>query len=237
MPAGPPCGSPFLRIDLDDASSIAIDGPAASGKTAVGMVLAKRMGYRFLDTGAMYRAVTLAAVDRAVDLGDGEALGVLVSGLDVQIVCSEGGDRLLISGVDVTDRLRDREVDRGVSLVASVPGVRSALVRLQREIGAAGSIVMVGRDIGTVVLPHAGTKVFLTASVHTRARRRYREIEDLGKVPDFRRLVDEIQRRDKIDSERADSPLRPADDALVLETDALSVHEVVERILLRAGNS
>ena len=185
----------------------------------------------------MYRAVTLAAVDRAVDLGDGEALGALVSGLDVQVVPSEGGDRLLVSGADVTDRLRDREVDRGVSLVASVPGVRSALVRLQREIGAAGSIVMVGRDIGTVVLPHAGTKVFLTASVHTRARRRYREIEDLGRAPDFRRLVDEIQRRDKIDSERADSPLRPADDALVLETDALSVHEVVERILLRAGNS
>ena len=97
MPAGPPCGSPFLRIDLDDASSIAIDGPAASGKTAVGIILAKRMGYRFLDTGAMYRAVTLAAVDRAVDLGDGEALGVLVSGLDVQVVPSEGGDRLLVS--------------------------------------------------------------------------------------------------------------------------------------------
>jgi cytidylate kinase len=161
----------------------------------------------------------------------------LTTGLSIQVVSSEGGDRLLVSDVDVTDRLRDREVDRGVSLVASVPGVRSALVRLQREIGAAGSIVMVGRDIGTVVLPHAGTKVFLTASVHTRARRRYREIENLGRAPDFRRLVDEIQRRDKIDSERADSPLRPADDALVLETDALSVHEVVERILLRAGNS
>ena len=96
---------------------------------------------------------------------------------------------------------------------------------------------MVGRDIGTVVLPHAKTKVFLTASAHTRAMRRHREMEGQGKAPDFQRLVDEIQRRDKIDSERADSPLRPADDALVLETDALSVHEVVERILLRAGNS
>ena len=198
-------------------------------------MLARRLGYRFLDTGTMYRAVTVLALDRGIDPDDAEALGALVEDLDIRVQASERGDRLVASGVDLTDRLREPAVDHAVSPVSAVSAVRSALVRLQREIGASGRIVMVGRDIGTVVLPDARTKIFLTASVETRVERRRLEMAQSGDAPDLGRLSDEIRRRDIIDSERADSPLRPAEDALVLATDALSVTDVVERILLCAG--
>ena len=216
-------------------TSIAIDGPAASGKTAAGRLLARRMGCRFLDTGMMYRAVTVLALDRGIDPTDAQALADLVTGLEIRVDSSERGGRLLVDGTDVTERLREPEVDRAVSPVSAVSAVRSQLVRLQREVAAGGPMVMAGRDIGTVVLPSARTKIFLTASVDTRARRRRLEMARQGQAPDLDRLAEEIRRRDIIDSERADSPLRPAEDALVLATDALSVQEVVERIIAHAG--
>ena len=218
-------------IRLEDSNSIAIDGPAASGKTAVGILLARRLGYRFLDTGTMYRAVTWAAAERGIDLHDETALGTLAAALDMRVVFREGGDRLVVDTTDVTDRLRDAEIDRGVSLVARVSDVRSAMVSQQKAIARNGPIVMVGRDIGTVVLPAARVKVFLSASVEVRAQRRYKDLHDLGQSPDYGRLVDDISRRDKIDSERSDSPMKPADDALVIATDALGVEEVTERIM------
>ena len=218
-------------IRLEDAHSIAIDGPAASGKTAVGTLLARRLGYRFLDTGIMYRAVTLAAVERGIDLQDEVALSALAPALGMQVVYREGGDRLLVDATDVTDHLRDPEIDRGVSLVARVSDVRSAMVTQQQAIARDGPVVMVGRDIGTVVLPAARVKVFLSASVEVRAQRRYKELHALGQPPDYGRLVDDITRRDKIDSERSDSPMKPADDALVIETDTLGVDQVAERIV------
>ena len=217
---------------MEDEDSIAIDGPAASGKTAVGRLLARRLGCRFLDTGTMYRAVTWAAAERGIDLHDEDALSTLASALEMRVVSRESGDRLFVDTIDVTDRLRDPEIDRGVSLVARVPGVRSAMVQQQRVIGSDGPIVMVGRDIGTVVLPAARVKVFLSASVEVRSQRRYRELQDLGQTPDYERLVDDLTRRDKIDSERSDSPMKPADDALVIETDSLGVEEVTERVML-----
>ena len=218
-------------IRLEDAHSIAIDGPAASGKTAVGTLLARRLGYRFLDTGTMYRAVTLAAVERGIDLRDEIALSALAPALEMRVVLRKSGDRLLVDATDVTDYLRDPEIDHGVSLVARVSDVRTAMVRQQQAIARDGPIVMVGRDIGTVVLPAARVKVFLSASVEVRAQRRYKELHDLGQPPDYRRLVDDITRRDKIDSERSDSPMKPADDALVIETDDLGVEEVTDRIM------
>jgi cytidylate kinase len=216
---------------LEDARSIAIDGPAASGKTSVGTLLARRLGYRFLDTGTMYRAVTLAAVKRGIDLQDEVALSALALVLEMQVVFRESGDRLLVDATDVTDGLRGPEIDRGVSLVARVSDVRTAMVRQQQAIARDGPIVMVGRDIGTVVLPAARVKVFLSASVEVRAQRRYKELHDLGQPPDYDRLVDDITRRDKIDSERSDSPMKPDDDALVIETDTLGVDQVAKRIM------
>ena len=216
---------------MEDARSIAIDGPAASGKTSVGTLLARRLGYRFLDTGTMYRAVTLAAVKRGIDLQDEVALSALALVLEMQVVFRESGDRLLVDATDVTDGLRGPEIDRGVSLVARVSDVRTAMVRQQHAIARDGPIVMVGRDIGTVVLPAARVKVFLSASVEVRAQRRYKELHDLGQPPDYERLVDDITRRDKIDSERSDSPMKPDDDALVIETDTLGVDQVAKRIM------
>ena len=218
-------------FSLSPNKSIAIDGPVASGKTAVGRTVAGRLGWRFLDTGAMYRAVTWAAIQRGIDLEDEKALSELSSDLRIRLIADEAGDRLSVDGQDITDHLRDRDVERGVSLVASVSGVRSAMVNQQRAIAREGPIVMVGRDIGTVVLPEAGAKVFLRASVEVRARRRYLELQRERRVPEYQRLVDDLQRRDKIDSERADSPLRPAEDAVEIDTDVLGIEEVADKVL------
>ena len=224
---------------LDKPAAIAIDGPVASGKTAVGTLVAKRLGFRFLDTGSMYRAVTLVALERRIDLEDKGALVKVVRNTEIQVAppAADGGqaggngDRLLVDGRDVTDRLRDLEVEGGVSLVAKVSGVRSALVEQQRTIAHQGPIVMVGRDIGTVVLPDAPVKVYLTASVEVRARRRTLELQGQGHRADYGQVLDEIIRRDKIDSERADSPLRPAADAVLVETDDLGVEELAQRVV------
>ena len=210
---------------------IAIDGPVASGKTVVGRLIAQSLGCRFLDTGIMYRAVTLVALNRGVELGDDEALEGLATSLEMRLVPGEAGDRLLVDGEDVTDFLREPEVDRGVSQVSAVSGVRSALVEQQRVIAREGSIVMLGRDIGTVVLPKADVKVFLTASVEVRARRRYRELQENGSDISYDQVASDLERRDRIDSERAASPLRPADDATQIDTDNLDVEEIARRIL------
>lgn len=210
---------------------IAIDGPVASGKTVVGRLIAERLGCRFLDTGIMYRAVTLVALNRGVELEDDEALAGLATSLEMRLVPGEAGDRLLVDGEDVTDFLREPEVDRGVSQVSAVSGVRSALVEQQRVIAREGSIVMLGRDIGTVVLPKADVKVFLTASVEVRARRRYRELQENGSDISYDQVASDLERRDRIDSERAASPLRPADDATQIDTDNLDVEEIARRIL------
>lgn len=214
---------------------IAIDGPVASGKTVVGRLIAQRLGCRFLDTGIMYRAVTWIALSRGVELGDGEALTELAMSLEMRLVPGEAGDRLLVDGEDVTGSLREPEVDRGVSQVSAVSGVRRALVEQQRAIARQGSIVMVGRDIGTVVLPKADVKVFLTASVEVRARRRYSELQEKGSDISYEQVTSDLEWRDRIDSERADSPLRPADDAIQIDTDSPSVEDIAKRILAAAG--
>ncbi len=215
---------------MSELSSIAIDGPVASGKTAVGRVVATRLGIRFLDTGTMYRAVTWVAIQLGTDLDDDDALTAIAESVDMRLVAGDAGDRLIVDGQDITDHIRDRDVERGVSLVSAVSGVRTALVGQQRVVASQGSIVMVGRDIGTVVLPDADVKVFLQASMEVRAKRRYDELRSLGKSPNYQHVTDDLARRDKIDSERADSPLRRAPDAVLLDTDDLTVEEVVRRI-------
>lgn len=207
--------------------AIAIDGPAASGKTVVGTAVAARLGYRFLDTGTMYRAVTWTAIRRGVDFTDCEALASLASTVDMRL---EAGDRLTVDGEDVTGHLRDDDVQRAVSPVSAVPGVRTALVSQQRAVADRGPVVMVGRDIGTAVLPDARTKIFLQASAEVRARRRYDQIREGGGSISYDRVVCDLARRDKIDSERAVSPLRPAPNAIVIETDQMTVEQVIERV-------
>ena len=210
---------------------ISIDGPVAAGKTAVGRLLSRRLGYRLIDTGSMYRAVAWLALERRIDPSDEDALKRLAELTPVDITQRDGREVVIIAGEDVSDRLRTPEVEQVVSLVARVPGVRKALVEQQRRIAAGGRIVMVGRDIGTVVLPDAGLKLFLLASPGERARRRYLELEQSGQQVNQQKVLDDLLARDKLDSERADSPLRPAEDALKLDTDDLSLERVVARIL------
>ena len=213
--------------------TIAIDGPVASGKTAVGRALARRLAARFLDTGTMYRAVTWAAIDGGVDLADEAVVTELAEGLDIRLTLDEGELVMTVGGDDVTDLLRTPEVEAAVSSISAVAGVRRAMVAQQRRVARDGSgdIVMVGRDIGTVVLPDASIKVFLDASVRVRARRRHDELRRKGNLTDLDLLAAEIELRDKIDSEREDSPLRPAIDGVRVDTDNLRIDQVVGLVL------
>ena len=202
--------------------SIAIDGLVASGKTAVGMALANRLGSAFLDTGVMYRAVTWAALCRGVGIKDEEAVTALARSLDMRLV--EGVDsRLLVDGEDVTDQLRSPMVDGNVSRVAGTPGVRDVLIDRQRAIAAAGPIVMAGRDIGSVVLPDARVKLYLQASVETRAKRRLEQRRRGGSEGRVEDVMRDIERRDCLDAEQS----RPARDATIVETDGMGVDAVV----------
>lgn len=215
--------------------TIAVDGSAASGKSTIGRRLAERLGYLFLDTGVMYRAIAVAALERGIDPGNDEALGQLAQRVRVDVRSAAPGDggatTVLVNGVDVTERLRLPEVEESVSLVSRVPAVREALVQRQREIAEEGRIVMAGRDIGTVVLPEADLKVYLDASPEERARRRYAEFAAMGRAESMEMVLEDIRRRDRIDSERAVSPLRPAEDAVIIDTGGLTQEEVLERVL------
>ena len=222
---------------MTGSKAIAIDGPVASGKTAVGGLVAKLLGCGFLDTGLMYRAITQVALERNIDLQDADSLTALAEVLSMEVSAARGADGLVVEGREVAESLRDGAVERGVSLVASVPGVRRALVQRQRDIAAAGPIVMMGRDIGTVVLTDAAAKIYLTASVAERARRRHLEFSERGNGIGYEQVLSELQRRDTIDSERNDSPLRPADDAVVIETGGRPIEEIANEIvsLIRAS--
>ena len=216
-------------------SVIAIDGPVASGKTTVGRALAARLGYRFVDTGLMYRALTLVALRRGIDPTDGAALGELAVETEIGIVTGPGGaTQVQADGADVTADLRTAAVEGAVSVVAQVPAVRHAMVAQQQRIAEGGNVVMVGRDIGTKVLPEA-TKVFLTASPAERARRRHGELEASGSPPSLEDVRKSLALRDTLDSERAEGPLRVADDALLVETEGLAVDAVVDAVVARIG--
>ena len=215
--------------------TIAIDGPAGAGKSTIGALVAKRLGYLFLDTGAMYRAVALAAQRRGIDPDDGEHLATLAREVRVNIgpptVRDGRAYTVLLDGDDVTWAIRAPDIDRSVSQVARVPGVREALVEQQRALASRGRLVMVGRDIGTVVLPNADRKVFLTASASERAKRREDELRARGQVRPRQELLQEILRRDRLDSEREVAPLRAAEDAIIVQTDGFSVGEALDRVL------
>jgi cytidylate kinase len=223
-------------------STIAIDGPASSGKSTIGELLARRLGYLYFDTGVMYRAVTWAALQRGIPIADEPAVTALADRLNIEVTppTSDDGRQYTVwaDGVDVTWAIRAPGVDAEVSCVSAYLGVREALVPQQRRIAMGGGVVMVGRDIGTVVMPDADLKVYLDASVEERARRRWREVQERGKEADYEAVLASMRLRDEIDSNRAVSPLRVADDAVVVDTTDLSIEEVmveVERLVEEQG--
>jgi len=211
--------------------TIAIDGPAAAGKSTIGELLAKDLDYLYFDTGVMYRAVTLAALQRGVDIEDEEKVGRLAEEVRIN-VCQptiEDGRQytVYVDDQDVTWDLRRPEVDSNVSPVSAYPAVRAALTEQQRRIGQRGKVVMVGRDIGTVVLPDAPLKIYIDATVEARARRRYLENLQRGQVCKYKDILRDMRRRDRIDSERDAAPLRPAADAVIIDTTNLDVAQVM----------
>jgi cytidylate kinase len=213
-------------------SIIAIDGPAASGKSTLGNRLAQALGYLYLDTGVMYRAVTWLALSRGIDIADESAITALAeqARIDIQPPSIQDGRAytVVVDGKDITWEIRSPEVERHASPVSAYPGVRKALSAQQRRIGERGQVVMVGRDIGTVVLPEADLKIYLDASVEERAHRRYNELLGRGESADFNVILEALRWRDQIDSQRKVAPLRPADDARILCSDGLDADQVFE---------
>lgn len=207
---------------------IAIDGPAGAGKSSVAKVLSKRLGCIYLDTGAMYRAVTWAAIQQNIDFCDLEAMTNLLDTLELNFKDENGVQHLYCNGTDVTEAIRTPEISANVSAVSMIPIVRESMTAQQRRIAQGHDVLMDGRDIGTTVLPEAQYKFFLTASLAERARRRGLELEAKGQSVDYAQLEEDIALRDKKDSEREVSPLRQAEDAELIDTSNLSFDEVVE---------
>jgi len=203
---------------------VAVDGPAGAGKSSASRALARRLGFGYVDTGAMYRAVGVLAAERGIDPDDAAALGLLVAALDFEL--DPDGERLRVGGRDLSAAIRRPEAGELASRVSTQPVVRQRLVALQRALGAGGGVVMEGRDIGTVVFPDAPVKLYLTADPETRAARRAAELPAVDEAA----LARELAERDRRDTGRAHSPLRPAADAIVLDTTALTLEEVVERM-------
>jgi cytidylate kinase len=214
--------------------TVAIDGPAGAGKSSVARRLASELGVLYIDTGAMYRAVAYTALAVGTDLNDPLALAGLAEEIRIELLAPtvESPDtvRVLVDGKDITDHIRTPVISQITSAVSAVSGVRKRLVDEQRQMAAATSVVMEGRDIGTVVFPNANVKIFLTATPEERARRRKLQLEQSGKTVDFEQLVQEITERDHRDSTRADSPLVPAADAEIFWTDGLTEDEVVQKL-------
>lgn len=210
---------------------ITIDGPVGSGKSTVGRLLADRLGLIYLDTGAMYRAVALEAHRRGIDPDAADALGRLCASIDISFQHDPNGQRVYIADLDVTEAIRTPAVSMLASRVSAVPTVRAALVALQRHIGSNGSIVVDGRDAGTVIFPQARFKFYLDASPQERAQRRYKELIAKNVEVDYNVLFLEIQKRDHDDSTRALAPLKPAPDAVVIDTTGMTIEAVLEAML------
>jgi cytidylate kinase len=213
---------------------IAIDGPAASGKSTTARLVARRLGYLHIDTGAMYRAVTLRVLDEKIPLEDADRIGVLAEKMQLKLEKGENSVRVFVDGRDVTQQVRSTQVTRSVSVVSSYQRVRNVLVREQRRMAKGGGVVLEGRDIGTVVLPNADLKIFMVANVPERVKRRQKDLEVGGVNIDGATLEKEIVERDRLDSTREASPLRKASDAIEVDTSGMSIEEQVEFVVGKA---
>ena len=215
---------------------IAIDGPVGSGKSTLARRVAEMMGYVYIDTGAMYRAVALKALRRGIEIDpqNAEALEALAGETRIDLRAQDGGQRVFLDGEDVTGAIRTPDVAQAASKVAVIPGVRHVLVAEQRRAGQQGGVVMEGRDIGSVVFPDAELKIFLTASPEVRAERRWREHREKGEAIDLARTLEEIRERDRRDQERETSPLVRAADAVVVDSTAMEAEEVARLVVMLA---
>jgi len=216
------------------ASIITIDGPAASGKTTIGKYLADKLHYLFFDTGIMYRAVTWAVLKQGIDVGQEDIAVKTAQTIEIDVrpaTISDGRTSdILVDGSDITWEIRSPDVDKNVSQISAYQGVREALTSQQRRIGLRGSVVMVGRDIGTVVLPEAEIKIYLDATAEQRAKRRYQESILRGESSTYQEILQSMQRRDEIDSTREIAPLKPAPDAHVIHTDNKTIGQVLDEV-------
>jgi cytidylate kinase len=210
---------------------IAIDGPSGAGKSTVAKILAGRLGYLYIDTGAMYRAIGWKAKKERIDPENEQALAGLCGGADVTISHDGGGQRVFVNGVDVTGEIRTPEMGMMASAVSKSPAVRARLLTLQRKLGEQGGVVMDGRDIGTVVFPDADVKFFLDASAEERGRRRHRELAEKGMAVDLAKITGEIRARDHQDSSREIAPLRRAPDAVYVDSSSMTIEEVVNALM------
>ncbi len=213
---------------------IAIDGPAASGKSTTAKLVAARLGYLHIDTGAMYRAMTLKVRRSGINEFYSKRIAALVSETRIELLATNGSLKILLDGEEVTEEIRSPEVTVAVSSVSTVRVVRQAMVEAQRRMGKDGGVVLEGRDIGTVVFPDADLKIYMVASIEARAERRKRDLDAKGFAPDANELKEEIRQRDKKDSTRDESPLRKADDAIELDTSNMTIEEQVEFIVDKA---
>ena len=213
---------------------IAIDGPAGAGKSTVAKEVAKRLGIHYLDTGAMYRAMAVAVLEQGIDICEHEKVQQALEKIEISVVYTKKGQRVLANGVDLTDKIRTPQATKGSSDIAVIPAVRLALVEIQRDVAKRYDIIMDGRDIGTYVLPKAKAKFFITASVQERAKRRYLELKAGGQERPIEQLEAEIAARDKTDSEREFAPLRQAEDAILVDTTHMSIEEVVRFVVKKA---
>lgn len=213
---------------------IAIDGPAGAGKSTVAKEVAKRLGIHYLDTGAMYRAMAVAVLEQGIDICEHEKVQQALEKIEISVVYTQKGQRVLANGVDLTDKIRTPQATKGSSDIAVIPAVRLALVEIQRDVAKRYDIIMDGRDIGTYVLPKAKAKFFITASVQERAKRRYLELKAGGQERPIEQLEAEIAARDKTDSEREFAPLRQAEDAILVDTTHMGIEEVVRFVVKKA---
>lgn len=218
---------------INDQSQIviAIDGPSGSGKGTLSQMLAQHLGYHLLDSGALYRLVALASLKKNLDLSDEKIVTSVAADLDVRFSIVNNSVCILLEDETVTDQIRQEKISMGASQIAAYPGVRSALLQRQREFATAPGLVADGRDMGTVVFPNAQVKIFLTASAEARAERRFKQLQQKGEIVDKGALIADIRARDERDSNRSVSPLKPADDAVVIDSTDMGIEEVFNRML------
>ena len=211
--------------------AVAVDGPAGAGKSSISKIVAKKLGYLYIDTGAMYRSVTWAVLHNHIDVNNQKAVEALLPELDLTMEASDDSCKVFIAGQDVTDFIRTPQVNNAVSIVASYKGVRQYLVERQRLMAEAGGVILDGRDIGSVVLPNAELKIYLTASVEARAMRRYLEVKGTVNEQPLEDIKDSVMQRDDMDKNRKESPLIQVEDAVLVDSSEMTFDETVEHIL------
>lgn len=215
--------------------NIAIDGPAGAGKSTIARKAAQKLGFVYVDTGAMYRAMALYVLRKGIDPNDQQAVEALCPEMEISLQYKDGVQQVLLNGEDVSDQIRTEEVSATASAVSACGAVRSHLLELQRELARTRDVIMDGRDIGTCVLPHAQTKIYLTAGSHVRALRRFKELEEKGQMCNLEEIEQDIIERDYRDTHREIAPLRQAEDAVLLDSSSMTIDQVVEAILEAAG--